>query len=105
MLESTKLKGASSESKGSTFMKRVIVSFFLMSLYVLPMHLGAPFWILNQNFTALSMFNEFMNIGREHKKDTVSLRIIEWLIYCTTLVVLFSRVVLNKSTLSQSGFT
>jgi len=105
MLESTKLKGATSESKGSTFMKRLIVSFFLMCLYVLPIHLGAPFWIINQNFTAVSMFNEFMNIGREHKKDTVSLRIIEWVIYSTILAVLFSRVVLNKSTVTQSGFT
>ena len=50
------------------------------------------------------MFNEFMNIGRENRKDTVSLRVIEWLIYFTVLSMMYTRTVFNKATITESGF-
>ena len=46
-LESTKQKGKGNENKASTFNKRFIVSVFITALYVLPMNMGSPFWILN----------------------------------------------------------
>jgi hypothetical protein len=72
-LQKTKAKGSGTEKKGGNVTKRAIVSFFILAQYLIPVHMGAPFWILNQNFSSACMFDEFMRIGREHRKDTYTM--------------------------------
>ena len=46
------------------------------------------------------MYDEFMNLGRETKKDAPGQILIEWIFYFTALIHGFSKTILTKHNLT-----
>ncbi len=43
----TKAKGSANEKNSSNFWKRFTVSIFIFSWYLIPIQMGAPYWVIN----------------------------------------------------------
>lgn len=76
----------------SEFAKRTLVSGFIVAWYILPIQMGAFYWVINQNIVACCMYNE---LGADSLKD--------WLIY---LVLLFGQLgqIINRTILHKAGY-
>ena len=103
-LEKTKSVG-SKEKKKANIIKRFMVANCIFSWYVLPIVAGAPYWVINQSFISAMMFDEFMSLNRDSRKETFTQRTIEWIIFFLVLFNVLPPIVLNKTTLTESGFT
>jgi hypothetical protein len=99
----TKAKGSANEKKSSNFWKRFIVSIFIFSWYLIPIQMGAPYWVINQNLISAMMFNEFMMLARDSRKDTYLQFIIEWAIYLLIWYKNAARSLFTKTILIKSG--
>jgi hypothetical protein len=62
--------------------------------------MGAPYHVVNQILMIGLMYDEFMNLGRETKKDAPGQILIEWIFYFTALFHGFSKTVLSKHNLT-----
>ena len=101
-LEETKATGKKNEK--ANFIKRCIVAIWILSWYLIPIIIGPVSWILNQNLNAALIYNEFLNISWNKKKDTNITPLIEWEIYFTVLFWLSTNTIFTKVIFETSGF-
>ena len=65
--------------------------------------MGAPYWVINQNLVSAMMFNEFIMLARDPRKDTYLQLGIEWSIYLLIWFKNASRGLFTKTILIKSG--
>jgi len=102
-LSSVKKKG--SDAGRSSFYKRIIVAWFLLSQYLLPLHMGYQFHHVNMIFINFCIFDEFSHLVRDSKKQRAVSVALEWFIFMTFLFQYSARYTLTKTSLTESGYT
>ena len=70
-LDQHKAKGFDAGKKGNT-LKRATTLFFVLSWYILPLHMNGMAWVINLNFYSIKLVSELSNVWRDKQKDRIS---------------------------------
>lgn len=76
---------------------------FVLSWFLIPLHMGAPFYIANQNLFGAFVFNEASGLMRDARKDRSTSVLMEWCIYLTFSFFYAPKYVFTKVVLYESG--
>jgi phosphatidate cytidylyltransferase len=100
-LQAVKKKG--SDAGKSQVKKRIIVAFFLLSWFLLPVYLGYPFVVAYVASIGFFFFRESSQVGRDPKKDRAVPELMGWVIFAAFHLVWAPKFFLTKAVLEHSG--
>jgi len=78
-LRAVKAKG--SDAGRTSPLKRIMVAWFVMTTWIVPTHLGAPYHYAIIIFCSSMIFNECISIAMNDKKQKSVSRPMEWLMF------------------------
>lgn len=101
--QNNKVKAKGSDAGRSSTVKRVSSALWIMSWYLVPMHMGSVYCSLNQYLFNSCIFNEATMLVRNSKKDVHTSILVEWLIFLNFIFMQTPRYVLTKTVLVANG--
>jgi phosphatidate cytidylyltransferase len=83
----------------------MMVAWFLLSCFVLPLHMGYPYHCFFSLFMHINIFSEIQVLAMDTKKHRSVSSFVEWLIFFSFVFLYMPRWVLTKTALINSGYT
>lgn len=101
-LAKVKKQGAT-PSKTAGMLKRIMVAWWLLSWFLIPIHMGQPWHCLNLIVINMLVYNECKKLLRDEKKHRNVSSGMEWLIFFSFLYLQMPRYMLNNTVMIKSG--